>query len=125
MTAEEPPEVGWLHYRLAVAVCSAFVVGVMMLIVPLVIGIVGRGAEPLVLYGLIFSKWGLAILITSAILGFIVGGERMANLFGVVWGTHPIWSEMGGWLEEHETIASVLGFIVVALVVGFFWYSFR
>lgn len=96
-----------------------------MLIVPLATGIVGRGAEPLVLYGLIFSKWGLAILIASAILGFIVGGERMASLFAVVWGTHPIWSEMGSWLEEHETAAAVLGFTVVALVVGFFWYSFR
>ena len=125
MTAEEPPEVGWLHYRLAVAVCSAFVVGVMMLIVPLVIGILGRGAEPLVLYALIFSKWGLATLVASAILGFIVGGERMANLFAVIWGTHPIWSEMGSWLEEHETTAAVLGFTFVALVVGFFWYSFR
>jgi hypothetical protein len=125
LTAEEPREVGWLHYRLAVAVCSAFVAGVMMLIVPLLIGIVGRGPEPLVLYALIFSKWGFATLLVSAILGLIVGGARMANLFAVIWGTHPIWSEMGSWLEEHETTAVALGFTFVALVVGFFWYSFR
>ena len=125
MTAEEPREPGWLHCRLAVAFCSTFVVGVMMLTVPLVIGIVGRGAEPLALYALVFSKWGVAALIAAATLGFIVGGERMANLFAVVWGTHPIWSEMESWLEEHETAGAALGFAFVALVVGFVWYSFH
>lgn len=124
MSTEEPREAG-LHHRLAVAACSAFVAGVMLLIVPLVIGMIGRGAEPLALYAFVFSKWGLATLVVFAILGFVAGGERMANLFSVIWGTHPIWSEMGDWLEEHETAAAVLGFAFIALVVGFLWYVFR
>ncbi|MDX1375255.1 MAG: hypothetical protein R3357_06805, partial [Burkholderiales bacterium] len=92
---------------------------------PLIVGIVGGGAESLALYAIVFSKWGLATVTVFAVTGFIFGGERMANIFGVVWGTHPVWSELGCWLEDHETAAAVLGFTLVVLVVGFFWYSFR
>ena len=65
------------------------------------------------------------IEILGGVLGFIVGSERMANFFGFIWGTHPFWSEFEGWLYEHETASAFLGFGVVALVVGAFWYAFR
>src|SRR5688500_5674309 len=114
-----------LQYRLAVACCCVIAIGVTMLVVPLIVGIVGRGAESLALYAFVFSKWGVAALIVFAILGFVLGGERTATLLAVIWGTHPVWSELGGWLEEHQTVAAVLWFSVVASIVGFFWYSFR
>ena len=125
MTSDRPPEVGWLHYRLAVAFCSAIVTCIMLLLVPLVLAIGSSAPEPLVFYKYVFSKWGAVVLFGSSALGFIVGGERMANFFSVIWGTHPFWSELESWLYEHETVAAFLGFAVVALVVGFFWYSFR
>jgi hypothetical protein len=120
-----PPQETGLQYRMAVAFCTAVVIGLTMLLVPLIVGIVGGGAESLALYAIVFSKWGLATVIVFAITGFILGGERMANVFAAVWGTHPVWSELGSWLEEHETAAAMLGFSLVVLVVGFFWYSFR
>ena len=125
MTDDRPPGVGWLHYRLAVAFCSTLVTAIMLLFVPLVVAIGGAAPEPLVLYKFVFSKWGGVILLGSSVLGFVVGGERMANFFAIIWGTHPFWSELEGWLEEHDTIAVYLGFGLVALVVGVFWYSFR
>lgn len=113
------------QFRLAVAVCAAVAIGLTMLLVPLIVGIIGGGADSLALYAIVFSKWGLATVIVFAITGFILGGERMAKVFAAVWGTHAVWSELGGWLEEHETAAAVLGFALVVLGVGFFWYSFR
>ena len=124
MTKDRPPEVGWLHYRLAVAFCSALLMGIMLLLVPLIVVIAGP-PEPMVLYKFVFSKWGAAILLGTSVLGFIVGDERMANFFAIIWGTHPFWSELESWLYEHETAAAVIGFALVTLVVGLFWYSFR
>ena len=125
MTDDRPREVGWLHYRLAVAFCSALVMGIMLLLVPFIFAIGSGAPEPMVLYKFVFSRWGAAILLGTSVLGFIVGSERMANFFAIIWGTHPFWSELEGWLYEHETAAAFIGFALVALVVGLFWYSFR
>src|SRR6266513_5766865 len=131
MTDDRPPEVRWLHYRLAVAFCSAFVACVMLLLVPLILAIAGL-PEVVVIYPFVFSKWGAAAILSVATLGFIVGGERMANFFAIIWGTHRFWSvledwlyELGGWLEEHKKAGSVLAVALGLLIVGVFWYSFR
>ena len=124
MTDELPPGVGWLQYRLAVAFCSAVAMFVMLLVVPFILALASF-VEALVVYKLVFSKWGASILIGTAALGFIIGGERTASFFAVIWGTHPLWSELEGWLREHDKIAVWLGFVLVALVVWFFWFSFR
>jgi len=125
VTDKAPQQERGLHYRLAVAVCAAVAVGLTMLLVPLIVGILGTGAEFAALYAVVFSKWGLATVTAFAVAGFILGGERMANVFAVIWGTHPVWARLGGWLEEHDTAAAVLGWALVASVVGFFWYAFR
>jgi len=124
-------EVGWLHYRLAVAFCSAFVTCIMLLLVPPILAIAGI-AEVLVIYAFVFSKWGAAAILSVATLGFIVGSERMANFFEIIWGTHPFWSELegwlhelGGWLDEHKTAGVFFAVVFGLLVVGIFWYSFR
>ncbi len=131
MSDDAPPGVGWLHYRLAVAFCSAFVTCVMLLLVPLILASSGV-LEVLVIYRYVFSEWGAAIVLGSATLGFIVGSERMANFFAIVWGTHRFWSklegwlyEWGGWLDEHRTVGAFLAVAVGLLVVGVFWFSFR
>jgi len=124
-------EVGWLHYRLAVAFCSAFVTCIMLLLVPLILVIAGI-AEALVIYPFVFLKWGAAAILSVATLAFIVGSERMANFFAIIWGTHPFWSELegwlyelGGWLDEHKTAGVFFAVVFGLLVVGIFWYSFR
>jgi hypothetical protein len=88
LTHEKPSEVGWLHW--AVAVCSALVIGAMLLLVPLFLAVGSGAPELLVLYKFVFSKWGVAALLASSALGFVIGGERMANFFAVIWGTHPV-----------------------------------
>ena len=129
--ADKLTEVGWLHYRLAVAFCSALVTCIMLLLVPLILAIAGI-AEALVIYSFIFSKWGAAAILSVATLGFIVGSERMANFFAIIWGTHRFWSELegwlyelGGWLDEHKTVGVFLAVAFSLLVMGVFWYSFR
>ena len=131
MTDERPPEIGWLHYRLAVAVCSAFVTGIMLLLVPLIVSMGTATPQLFVIYKFVFSKWGAATLLGSAVIGFLVGGERMANFFAIIWGTHPFWSklegwlyELGGWLDDHKTVGTFLAIAIGLLVVGVFWYSF-
>jgi hypothetical protein len=76
------------------------------------------GKEKRFMYAFVFLKWGAATVLGLFTLGFVVGGERMANVLAVIWGTRPLWSELEGWLYEHETVAAVLGFALVALVVG-------
>ena len=125
MTDEKPSDAGWLHHRLAAALGSCVVMCGMLLLVPLVFAIGGHGPEPLALYAFVFSKWGATIALGASALGFIVGGERMVNFFALIWGTHPVWSEIAGWLEEHRTAGVFVASGAVALVVGFFWYSFR
>ena len=131
MADDKLTEVGWLHYRLAVAFCSALVTCIMLLLGPLILAIAGI-AEALVIYPFIFAKWGAAAILSVATLGFIVGSERMANFFAIIWGTHRFWSELegwlyelGGWLDEHKTVGVFLAVAFSLLVVGVFWYRFR
>ena len=86
----------------------------------------------MVIYLFVFSKWGAAAILSVATLGFIVGSERMANFFAIIWGTHRFWSELegwlyelGGWLDEHKMVGVLLAVAFSLLVVGVFWYSFR
>jgi len=131
MADDKPIEVGWLHYRLAVAFCSAFVACVMLLLGPLVLGISSAMPRVLVMYAFVFSKWGVATVLGVFALGLAVGGERMANVFAIIWGTHPFWSELerslyelGDWLDEHKAVGSLLAVALGLLVVGIFWYGF-
>jgi hypothetical protein len=122
---ERPPEIGWLHYRLAVAFCATVLMALVLMIVPGIILIVGPTAPFWNLYPYAFSKWGAAILVATATFAFVAGGERAANLFAFMWGTHPFWSSLEEWLYEHETVAVALGWLLVLLVVGGLWYAFR
>lgn len=124
MHDDKPAEVGWLHYRLAVAFCATIVMSGMLLLVPGLIIAAGPMTE-WNLYPYVFSKWGAGILVATAVLGFAAGGERTANFFAFVWGTHPFWSRLAEWLDDHETAAAVLGWLLVASFIGFAWYFFR
>jgi hypothetical protein len=123
---DKPAEVGWLHYRLAVAFCATILMSVMLLIVPGLVLILGPvGDVRFNLYPYAFSRWGGAILVGTAVFGFAAGGERTANLFAFLWGTHPFWPKLEEWLYEHEYAAIALGWMLVALFIGFGWYLYR
>jgi hypothetical protein len=98
----------------------------MLLIVPGLVFLASPSADRAFnLFPYVFSKWGAGILLATAVFGFIAGSERTANLFALVWGTHPVWSRVGSWLEGHDTAAAALGWLLVASVVSFCWYLFR
>jgi hypothetical protein len=123
---DRPDGVGWLHYRMAVAFCATVMMALMLVIVPGIILVIGPAGPPhWNLYPYAFSKWGAAILVATALFGFAAGGERTANLFAFLWGTHQFWTRAEEWLYEHETAAAALGWLLVGSVVGFFWYAFR
>jgi hypothetical protein len=124
LAEDRPARVGWLHYRLAVAFCATIAMATMLLIVPGIILLVGPSTPSYWnLYPYAFSKWGAAILVATALFGFAAGGERTANLFAFLWGTHPLWSRLEEWLYQHETAAAALGWLLVLLLVGGFWYA--
>ena len=110
----EPNQPGgsWLGERLAVAAISAVLAALTLIVTPFLLAFAGAGLGALVAleaggvwYGLMLSKAGLAVIGLAAASGFVAGGERMANVFGFVWGTHDVWSRIGqrisNWSERH------------------------
>ena len=104
----------------------------MLLLVPLIVSMSTAAPQLFVIYKFVFSKWGAATLLGSAVIGFLVGGERMANFFGIIGGTHPFWSKLGGrlyelgdWLDDHKTVGAFLAIAIGLLIVGVFWYNFH
>src|SRR5262245_57333511 len=97
MSDERPPEVGWLAYRLAVAFCSAVLAGVTLVVITVIVMYLeGRATSTGTLLRLAI-EWGPAAVVAVAVLGFVFGGERMANFFSFLWGTHPVWARIHDW----------------------------
>jgi hypothetical protein len=53
------------------------------------------------------SKISFDIICFFAMLGFLLGSERMAKLFSVFWGTSKLWQE--AWFNK------LMAFIVIAI----------
>lgn len=100
--------------RLATAFVSTVAAAVTLVVVPWVFAANGRGHEPFTLYYWVFSKAGLLIIASAAAAGFFLGSERMANVFSLIWGTHPVW-------EEERSQKYLVGLIIVVVigVVGY------
>lgn len=84
-----------------------------LLVLPWVFVAMGRAGEPLALYAWVFSKVGLAIISVATAAGFVLGSERMANVFSFFWGTHPVWEE--DWFQR---LAAALVVVVAVGVIG-------
>jgi hypothetical protein len=102
--------VEWFKDRLAVAFVSCTLAGLTLFLYPLVLSFVasshGGGAGLgvfkvfVVYYQLLFSKVGLILMASAGLCGFVIGPDRMATLFGFLWGTDPWWSRIAAKLED-------------------------
>ena len=79
--------------RLATACVSTAACAITLVALPWVLSSIGSNSESFLLYDWIFSTLGISVLIVSAITGFLLGSEKMANVFSFFWGTHSIWEE--------------------------------
>ncbi|MBM3356155.1 MAG: hypothetical protein FJY54_00295 [Betaproteobacteria bacterium] len=110
-----------MKYRLAVAFVSAAAAAATLLLLPLLVAYaLMEGTDYVILdgYALVFSWYGIAAVAAFAVAGFILSGERTANLFGFVWFTHPVWSRFDAWLKQRPTLAI---FVMLALMVLAVW----
>ena len=90
--------------RLAVALCTAVFAGLTLLAYSFIaVALLGTRRDD---FGVmkfvsenVFSETGIAIVAGAALLGFAIGGDRMAALFSVLWGTHPAWSRFHARLQ--------------------------
>jgi hypothetical protein len=97
--------------RLATAFVSVAATAITLIVIPLLISAVSGKVQSFLLYDCIFSKFGILILVASAITGFTLGAEKMANVFSFFWGTHSVW--------EEEWFQKVLMGIIVVSILGF------
>jgi hypothetical protein len=94
--------------RIIVALVSAITAAITLAIYSVVLIILTRGhgasggrfrfAETY--HALVFSKTGFAIICGTAVVGFLVGAERVANIFSFFWGTHSFWSRAENQVEN-------------------------
>ena len=102
-----------LSERLATAFVSVVAAALTLVILPWIFAVKGSSGEPFTIYGWIFSKYGLAIIASAAVAGFIFGSEKMANIFSFFWGTHPVWEE--DWFRKG--LVALVVVIIVSLLI--------
>ena len=90
------------------AIASAFTLACYFL-VNLAFASKSPSGSPGWLFELFLSKISLALIAASALLGFVLGAERMSNVLSVFWGTSELWNE--AWFNK------VMACVVVAILV--------
>lgn len=82
--------------------------------------------------GTVFSKASLAIVGGAALLGFVIGGDRMVTIFSTLWGTHSVWTRFNTWLGEkleplNEEYNVATPWLIAALVICALaaWFMFK
>ena len=113
--------------RLAVAFVSAVLAGLTLLAWSVIlIAVFGRPSDSLGVAGFIistvFSKVSLAIVAGAALLGFVIGGDRMVAIFSALWGTHSVWTRFNAWLGEkleplNEEYNVATPWLIAALII--------
>ena len=113
--------------RLAIAFVSAVFAGLTMLAwSAILIAVFGRADDSLGVAGFVistvFSKVSLAIVGSAALLGFVIGGDRMVAIFSALWGTHSVWRRFNAWLGEkleplNEEYNVATPYLVAALII--------
>jgi hypothetical protein len=58
----------------------------------------GRFEGVHLLFHFVFSKASLFIIAATAVLGFFLSFDKMADIFSSLWGTHPVWEE--DWMQK-------------------------
>lgn len=128
------PDCESIAERVVVALVSALLAGLTLVLLPIAFVLTTRGMGGgmefdigAIAYAVVFSKAGIAIVVVAAVTGFLVGSERMANIFSFFWGTHGLWSRCGAYIDdklwqltndEHNKVLKALIILAVALLVG-------
>ena len=91
-----------LSDRFVAGVLSAVVMAMMALGLPLLLVFVhgGRvsGGQAVVDLLSTFNFWGVAVMVTAGVVGFILGPDRVIDVFGHLWGTQ----------RPHRPVLSIL-----------------
>jgi hypothetical protein len=106
------PSITSLSERLAIALVSAVLAAMTVVLLPFLLAISGAGIGGFLAleagagwYGVMVSEIGVVIIVSAAVTGFVVGGDRMANIFSFFWGTHSLWQRLGDrihhWMERY------------------------
>lgn len=125
----QPPWTSFLAERLAVAFVSGVAATLTLLIIfPLTVMFAGSGSSgnagfDLVtdIYAFVFSRPGFLFICGTAITGFIMGPERMTNIFSFFWGTHPFWVRIDAKLWEKRNVLpdeEAPGWLVAGLLIA-------
>jgi uncharacterized membrane protein len=101
--------------RLATAFVSIAATAITLFVLPLIVSVIVHNGKPMLMFGWIFSKLGILTLFLSAIAGFSLGADRMANVFSFFWGTHTIWEEE--WFQK--VFIGIFVLLVIGLLVHF------
>ena len=59
-----------------------------------------------------FNFWGVAVMVTAGVVGFILGPDRVVDVFGHLWGTQ----------KPHRP---VLGLLMWATLIGIAYASYK
>ena len=124
----------WLKERIAVALVSAVAAMLTLALYPIVVLLIGGsggGGEfdlAAIYYAVLASKLSIFIVVAVTLIGFLVGSERMANVFSFFWGTHSMWSRVDAYLQEkllgrsYHTPAWILVVLIVTLAIVIVWW---
>ena len=101
MRARRDPPVTWFD-RFALAFAGALF-GVLTMLGYVIFGFFFMTGPSLTLASVFTSPFGLAFLAACAVLGAVLGPQRLADFFSLLWGTHPAWESrrvngVGVWL---------------------------
>jgi hypothetical protein len=91
--------------RLAIAFASAVLAAITLLAWSIILlAVFGTSNDSFgvsaFIIGTVFSKVSIAIVGGAALLGFVIGADRMVTIFSWLWGTHSVWSRFSIWAGE-------------------------
>lgn len=102
--------------RVLVAFAAAVVALLTLVLMPVFGAVLTWQSGAFDLWGLLFSKVGLAFVLVSAVIGFVAGYEKTAVFFALIWGTDERWK------NERFVLAALAVLILacgVAIAYGF------
>ena len=71
-------------------------------------------------YSIVLSTFGLVVVALVSIAGFILGPDRLAEVFSFFWGTHEVWTRIVAsieeWDEQHPNARYVVAVAAVAII---------
>lgn len=142
MKANDESLLQWFGERFAVAIVSMMFAALTLLLYPLALSLFasshGGGGGPgvfdffAVYYRVLFSRVGILVILGAGLSGFVLGPERMATVFGFLWGTDPWWSRANAklearlaWLQDSYSVPTWVTFVIFGVLLVALLYALR